>query len=90
MITIHLFKHCYQEVGLEGKRQSNRSIKEQDDAFQEMQNKKAEGKKAYEKAILDGKVIDPDGKLTREGILKEIMILIKKNQNQKQQTLKVG
>ena len=56
--------------GLEGKRQSNRSIKEQDDAFQEMQNKKAEGKKAYEQAILDGKVIDPDGKLTREGILK--------------------
>lgn len=56
--------------GLEGKRQSNRSIKEQDDAFQEMQNKKAEGKKAYEQAILDGKVIDPDGKLTRVGILK--------------------
>jgi hypothetical protein len=56
--------------GLEGKRQSNRSIKEQDDAFQEMQNKKAEGKRAYEQAILEGKVIDPDGKLTREGILK--------------------
>jgi ADP-Ribosyltransferase in polyvalent proteins len=56
--------------GLEGQRQSNRSIKEQDDAFQEMQNKKAKGKKAYEQAILGGKVIDPDGKLTREGILK--------------------
>jgi preprotein translocase subunit YajC len=56
--------------GLEGKRQSNRSIKEQDIAFQEMQNKKAEGKKAYRNAILEGKIIDPSGEITREGILK--------------------
>ena len=56
--------------GLEGKRQSDRSIKAQNDDFSKMQEKNKQAHKEYEQAILDGKVIDPDGKLTREGILK--------------------
>ena len=56
--------------GLEGKRQSDRSIKAQNDDFSKMQEKNKQAHKEYEQAILDGKVIDLDGKLTREGILK--------------------
>jgi hypothetical protein len=76
--------------GLEGKRQSNRSIKEQNDAFSKMQSQNKEAHKQYEQAILDGKIIDPDKKLTREGILKRDYEFDKKNLESKIKNAKSG
>lgn len=56
--------------GLEGQRQSNRSIKQQDAKFEEMQEKAKQAKKEYEQEILSGRIIDPTGKVKAEDILK--------------------
>jgi len=69
--------------GLEGRRQSSRSIKEQDDAFQVMQQKAKEGKEAYRQAILEGKVIDPDGEITIKSLRKIEYDYEMKKQNSK-------
>lgn len=55
--------------GLEGKRQSTRSIGQQDSRFHEMQAKNKQAHKEFNEAILKGEVIDADGKITKEKLL---------------------
>jgi len=49
---------------------SKRSIKEGDEAFSKMQDRRTEAKQLYRDAIVRGDVIDPSGEVTKEDILK--------------------
>lgn len=55
--------------GLEGKRQSTRSITEQDKIFHEMLRKNKQAHEEYREAIARGEIIDPEGKITAQGMI---------------------
>lgn len=56
-------------AGLAGKI-SNRRVKELNTNFSDMQAQNRKAHQEYEAAIVKGEIIDPEGKLTKEGILK--------------------